>query len=359
VALALVGCVLYLRSKGAGYPRVALGALAIYTAVFAHGMLPFWARWSFSALGLECHFGDLLAARLLAVSSLVIGGVLLLLSKPRETLGPVGIAGFGHAAHAVALLGLGVAFGVVDLGPSLGSHDLLRLALAPVALALAALSGGAIQTASRRSGGSDPGHALRVARACAAISLACALLASFETFVAAAVMLAARALRVTRPMRLERIPIAGWLPESVGALAALFAGYALLGGEAARFPRPIALYVVAGLGLAANALDLATVERDLKERRRTIPTLLGRRAAGAIVGAAIAALHALAYLAFDDPMALVPLAIAAGAHIWLVNRRRFDARPAVALYLVEVAALAAYAAAAAPGTFLSSMACSG
>lgn len=254
--------------------------------------------------------------------------------------------------HYVAMVLLGAAVLVSDGGalPSFGqSVAMVGLLVAlPYAAVFAIVSNNIEDLAIDRI--SNAGRPLargaiaidpyrRLGRAALGIALVLAALAGPVALLGVATVSAIYHAYSCPPLRLKRVPVFAKL--MIGANSAILAvgGFVLAGGRWDAFPLPWLTYLLLGVGLAANFVDLKDTAGDAADGVHTLPVLLGQRRAQWLILLATVAAYAGAALLLGA-WSLLPLNLALLAwHLRELRRVPYLEARVFRVYLLGQAAL--------------------
>ncbi len=135
------------------------------------------------------------------------------------------------------------------------------------------------------------------------------------------------------PLRLKRIPLLSKAVISANSLLLVLLGFMLGGGGPYALPEQLIMFFLGPVTLAANFIDLKDYEGDKLCGIRTLPVLVGMRAAQYLVSAFWLA----AYVAFAliCPVAWLRLVLVLVGilQVFLLVRRRYSETPVFCVYL--------------------------
>jgi len=138
------------------------------------------------------------------------------------------------------------------------------------------------------------------------------------------------------PLRVKRIPVLSKLPIALSSLACVIMGYVIAGGEIVEFPPLIILWFLVCFTAALNLIDIKDYEEDKRAGVRTLTVLWGPKRSKPIIGLVLLVAYVTAPLAFGQPLLLLPATVLGLAQYWLVNRRGYQERAALYLYLFSI-----------------------
>ena len=161
------------------------------------------------------------------------------------------------------------------------------------------------------------------------------LLAGFVMYFCLCVFLGTYWLYSMRPFRLKRLLVLSKAAIAVNSVVLAFAGYAVGSGTTqltrslirGAFDLRLTIYVLVGITLAANLIDLKDTAGDKAAGIRTLPVLLGQRAAQWLLACVLSAFLAFLPFAFHGQVPWAPLAGFALLAFFFVSRRKYDERP--------------------------------
>lgn len=184
-----------------------------------------------------------------------------------------------------------------------------------------------------------PGHALGGATMLLAVALAtAAMLGPWPFLLLLGVTLVYEAYS-RPPWRLKRVPFLAKLLIGLNSALLAMAGFSIAGGPLPAFPATWALYLVFGIGLAANFVDFKDTAGDRAAGIRTLPVWWGEaRAQGFVIAATVLAYVAAGVLlgsAWLVPANLVLL----GFHIRALRRQPWSEAAVFRAHLASIASL--------------------
>lgn len=358
IALAVLLSFAYFMVKKLGVPKSFLGAFLAYSLIFAYIALPAIAH-----LALGVRLGD--TVDFISAYLLIAFPALAYLAYSSSKL--FRLALFGIRSERLLnfwlMLAAGIAIAVKIAGAQLAPDFPAKLLLILIGTLFAWMHAVMIndiedRVADKASG--RKGLPLNKAGLGAYRSLGwLALLLSAIYSLAAGVVALAIAILFCAiyyaysvpPLRLKRVLLLSKFLVAFNCLLMVALGYWLAAESIGGFPWQLCPLFLVGFALAANFIDIKDYEGDKKTGIATLPVALGLENAKLAIGASFFLAYLLAAWAI---VGIVPAAgglapavfLAAFAlgevEFWLVNRKAYDERPVMAVYLASVALALAF-----------------
>jgi 4-hydroxybenzoate polyprenyltransferase len=355
-ALAVVGIICYLRAKGRSWWIGIVAAFICYTIGFAHSAAPFLVAGFLGVLGERYMYSDELMAQALAL--VVFVDLCLVAYRANRVYFLAFVRDFRWMRFAhYFLMFVGGLVWTNNVGHPFDLHrtTVFIIFLVPVSLIFASLfsivtNNMADIEIDRISNPKrplftkeiDPKKYLSTAPYFLALSLLFAVLAGFDYLFVMIVIIGNYYLYSMPPLRLKRVPVLSKGVIAVNSVGVIILGYLARGHSPRDLDMGLVLIVLAGFTLVSNFIDLKDVDGDRHEGIKTLPVLLGLRAAKIIIGFAFVVVYLSVYLVINDTLLLVGLIGLGAVQMALVNRKHYSEFPVFAVHLVSIASLIGY-----------------
>jgi 4-hydroxybenzoate polyprenyltransferase len=361
VFVALIGCFFYFRVKQLSLVLSLLYTWMSYSLIFIWGSSPFFLKWFLQMIHQNYQFSGELMSHFYLVVMMIASTALFYLANQRVMRALLKDIRLLRILHYLFMLLLGVVIALTNDPGSLYSqwhvadglmiHFLLcsigvffSCLFSLVTNNLADIEIDRVSNPERPlvSGEIDPkvyrlwGHVFLV------MAFFYAAMVNTQAVLLIGVTLATYYLYSMPPLRLKRVTLFSKLAISVNSIALMVLGYTLVQDHIDGFPRGLyGLYLV-GVTLAANLIDLKDVEGDAAAGIITVPVLLGKKQAKIMIGLAFWATYVAFFYLIKTIYALPVLVMVGGVQFFLINKKEYDERPILVLYILSVVFLMCY-----------------
>jgi 4-hydroxybenzoate polyprenyltransferase len=138
------------------------------------------------------------------------------------------------------------------------------------------------------------------------------------------------------PLRFKRVPILSKTVISLNSLLLVIWGYYCAGMPLYEFPSNIIFYFLVPITLAINFIDIKDYEGDKHAGIKTLPTIIGLRAAKFIIGLFFILAYILIYPLFNIPIMIIPLLSFGILEAYLINKKEYREKEVFLVYLLSL-----------------------
>lgn len=175
------------------------------------------------------------------------------------------------------------------------------------------------------------------------ISFIMALYVNFYCFVFIAMIVGNYFLYSNPPFKLKTIPILSKGIIGFNSLSMALLGFTAFGGTVLQFPVKYILFLVIGIGLASNFIDIKDYEGDKAAGIKTLPVILGIKKAKLLISGFTLFSYLTVYFILKDAVRnqFILLLIPLGAllHLYFLNQRKFNETKVFIIYLSGIVVL--------------------
>ncbi len=171
------------------------------------------------------------------------------------------------------------------------------------------------------------------------VALIYAALAGYTAFFIIALFIGNYYLYSMPPLRLKKIPFFSKLLISINSLALTLLGFVIVTGAFNNFPKSVVVLFLVGFTAVINFIDIKDYEGDKKEGIKTLPVILGLKAAKRLIGAFFVLAYLSVYLLVKEKYLLIPLFALGIVQFLLINRKKYSETPIFIVYLLSMVCL--------------------
>lgn len=165
---------------------------------------------------------------------------------------------------------------------------------------------------------------------------------NFQTFFIILLFIGNYFLYSVKPLRLKRIPILSKLIISINSLVLVMLGFVFSDKSLSSFPLSIAAFFLIFYTLAINFIDIKDYKGDKRAGIKTLPAILGLKRSKLIIGLFFLITYLFVPLVFKGFYIAILSPIFGAILFFLVNRRNYNERYVLSVYLLSVIILLLY-----------------
>lgn len=354
IAMALLGCFLYVQAKTSNILKALFTTVVIYGVIFSFIMLPFWINWSLSMLGLRPRQSDFIAIQYHALATFVTGCVLAYFGNRRYFILFLKDMRWLRMAHFELMYILGRSLSHKGPGPNL-IVEVLDSAFMFIAIFLAFFFSivtnnladvriDAISSPKRplMAPGVDTHTYRKVAWPVLFAALFFAGMNGFLPFLGIAIFIGNYFIYSMPPLRFKRVPILSKFVISVNSLTLVYLGLLSTETGVHYMPEIVITFFLISFTLAANFIDIKDYDGDKAARIKTLPVLVGLRASKILIGLFWLIAYISIYPMLKGTVLIVGAVILGLIQFGLINRKRYTEKPVFIVYLISIVGFIVY-----------------
>lgn len=143
------------------------------------------------------------------------------------------------------------------------------------------------------------------------------------------------------PLRFKRITFFSKLFISLNSLILFMLGYNFISGNM-DIPAVVAVFFLVFFTAAVNFIDIKDYRGDKKAGIKTLPVIFGLRKSKIIIGLFFLIVYSAVYIIFRDIYLIPSLIILGLTQFFLINRKKYNEKPVLVVYLFSVILLIFY-----------------
>ncbi len=360
VGIVVLASFFYILLKSKSYLKSILGALALYSSFFWLGASPFLLKWSLEFFGIKYEYSDNLLYNYYILLFFIFGMITFYIYDKKLFKAIMKDARYLRFLHFFLMFVLGVVVGSKYGNFSYDNISIFYYLYVPICIFFAGLYSIVINNIEDLDIDkiSNPERPL-VARSIDLVvykrlgwlflfvSLFYAASIGFQVFFFIFLCIGNYYLYSAKPYRLKRIPLFSKFMIAFTSLLFMMLGFIMVCYNLRFFPVEFIYFILLGLSLAINFIDLKDYEGDLANNIKTIPTMLGLQKAKYLISFFVFGGYASVYFLLNRfvnlpwdiflPFLLFPILIT-----WFIFRKPYKEKYVFSLYLISIIGFIAF-----------------